>query len=142
LPTPRDRNWFSSLFGAASAICLVGEPNAFGVAHGGNRAWSLRRLGPFAFHSFTSTSARDVGVSEEDVYRPIACGLHDRLEESATLGRTVRVVFRGEGGALQEVEDQLVDVFARFGVEFVRTASGSTIRLDRLESVDGFSFRS
>lgn len=58
------------------------------------------------------------------------------------MGRTVRVVVRSEGGALEEAEDRTVDVFARFGVEFVRTASGSTIRLDRLESVDGVSFRS
>jgi transcriptional antiterminator Rof (Rho-off) len=81
-------------------------------------------------------------VGENEAYRPIACGLHDQLEEAATVGRTVRVVFRSEGGALEEVEDRLVDVFARSGAEFVRTASGSTIRLDRLESVDGVSFRS
>lgn len=74
-------------------------------------------------------------------YRPIDCALHDRLEAAATLGRTVRIAFRTEGDGVEAIEDRIVDVFARDGAEFVRTAGGRVIRLDRLESVDGTLYR-
>jgi Rho-binding antiterminator len=74
-------------------------------------------------------------------YSPIACGLHDRLEALATLGRSCRIVYVTPGGDTREVVDRVVDVFARAGEEFVRTSSGVEIRLDRLERVDGVEFR-
>lgn len=80
-------------------------------------------------------------MSEDTPYRPIDCGLHDRLEAHATLGRVVRIIARGPHGEIHEIEDRLVDVFARGDEEFVRTAGGELIRLDRLESVDGVAFR-
>ena len=80
------------------------------------------------------------GMSERTRYRPIDCGLHDRLEALATAGRVVPIVARSPGGASQAIEDRLVDVFARGGEEFVRTGGGELIRLDRLESVDGIPF--
>lgn len=80
-------------------------------------------------------------VSEDTGYHPIDCGLHDRLEAHATLGRVVRIVVRGQRGTTREFQDRLVDVFARGDEEFVRTAGGELIRLDRLESVDGVAFR-
>jgi Rho-binding antiterminator len=80
-----------------------------------------------------------MGVGE-GTYRPIDCGLHDRLEALATLRRPCRVVFHAEDGAHREVQDRIVDVFARAGAEFVRLASGTEVRLDRLRSVDGVPF--
>lgn len=80
-------------------------------------------------------------MSESKRYRPIDCALHDRLEAHATVGRVVRIVARAPNGETREIEDRVVDVFARGGEEFVRTAGGELIRLDRLESVDGVAFR-
>lgn len=79
-------------------------------------------------------------MSESREYRPIACGLHDRLEALATTGGVVRIVARAPDGARRTLEDRLVDVFARGGEEFVRTGRGQLIRLDRLGSVDGVAF--
>jgi Rho-binding antiterminator len=79
-------------------------------------------------------------AGQGQVYEPIACGLHDRLEALATVGRTVELRFRDEQGREREVLDRLADVFARGGEEFVRTAGGELIRLDRLEWVDGVAF--
>lgn len=73
-------------------------------------------------------------------YRPIACGLHDRLEAHAVLGDRVTILARGPDGTRRTIEDRLVDVFSRDGEEFVRTAGGEEIRLDHLESVGGVSF--
>jgi Rho-binding antiterminator len=76
-------------------------------------------------------------MSEKRPYRQIACSIHDRLESLATLGRTTHIVFRDADGSLHETVDRLVDVFAREGEEFLKTAAGEVIRLDRLERVDG-----
>lgn len=80
-------------------------------------------------------------MTDSPGYQPIDCGLHDRLEALATMGRVVRIVVRAPDGASRVIEDRLVDVFARGDEEFVRTARGELIRLDRLESVDGVAFR-
>jgi len=79
-------------------------------------------------------------MDDNDPYRPIACSLHDRLESAATLGKRVRIVFRTPDGEIHETEDRLADVFTRGGEEFVETAGGELIRLDRLQEVDGVAF--
>ena len=79
-------------------------------------------------------------MSKSSEYRPIACGLHDRLEALATTGDVVQIVTRSSDGARRTLEDRLVDVFASGGEEFVRTGGGELIRLDHLESVDGVRF--
>ena len=73
-------------------------------------------------------------------YAPIACSLHDQLEALATLGRECRIVYREAGGEERERVDRIVDVFIRGGEEFIRTAGGIEIRLDRLEWVDDVRF--
>jgi Rho-binding antiterminator len=70
-------------------------------------------------------------------YEPIDCGLHDRLEELATLRQPVRIEFRDDRGELRESRGTIADVFSSDGAEFVRTADGDEIRLDRIEHVDG-----
>jgi Rho-binding antiterminator len=79
-------------------------------------------------------------MSESSDYRPIECGLHDRLEALATTGIVVQIVTRSSDGQRRVLEDRLVDVFARGREEFVRTGGGELIRLDHLESVDGVAF--
>lgn len=80
-------------------------------------------------------------MSEPDLYSPIACELHDRLESAATLRQVVRIVVAEPGVAPREFDDRIVDVFTREGAEFIRTRGGEVIRLDRLDSVDGVPFR-
>jgi Rho-binding antiterminator len=69
-------------------------------------------------------------------YRPIDCADHDQLESLATLRQTARIAYRHEDGDLREVEGLIVDIYARDGVEYLRTASGEEVRLDRLDRVE------
>lgn len=78
--------------------------------------------------------------SEVQAYSPISCALYDRLEAFATLGRPCRIVYRDPEGKSRERVERIVDVFARGGEEFLKTATGIEIRLDRLESVEGVRF--
>lgn len=77
-----------------------------------------------------------------DEYLPIDCSLHDRLEELATLRQPARIEYRDEKGEMRTAEDTIQDVYAEGGVEYLRTAGGDRIRLDRIEDVDGRSFGS
>ena len=77
-------------------------------------------------------------------YQPIDCSLHDRLEDLAVRRRPVRIRHRdgsasgdGVGGDVVELDDVIVDWFARDGAEYLRTAGGVEIRLDRIVEVDG-----
>lgn len=74
-------------------------------------------------------------------YKPIDCSLHDRLESAATLRHPVCIIYRDTDGTQRETNDRLVDVFAKDGEEFAKTADGDLIRLDRLISVDGVDFQ-
>jgi Rho-binding antiterminator len=73
-------------------------------------------------------------------YRPIDCSLHDRLEALATLRQECDVVYRNADGERRETRERIVDVFARAGEELVKLESGTEIRLDRLEAVDGVAY--
>ena len=73
-------------------------------------------------------------------YKPIDCSLHDRLESAATLRHPVRIIYRDADGEQHQTEDRIVDVFAKDGQEFAKTADGTLIRLDHLVSVDGVDF--
>jgi len=70
-------------------------------------------------------------------YQPVDCGLHDRLEELATLRQPARIEFRDERGEMRESRGTIQDVFASDGEEFVRIDGGEEIRLDRIQYVDG-----
>jgi Rho-binding antiterminator len=70
-------------------------------------------------------------------YEPIDCADHDKLEALSVQRRTARIAYRSEAGELREVEDVIADVYARDGVEYLRTGGGEEVRLDRLERVDG-----
>jgi Rho-binding antiterminator len=69
-------------------------------------------------------------------YEPIDCADHDRLESLATLRQIARISYRNDAGETREVEDLIEDLYARDGVEYLRTAGGEEVRLDWLESVD------
>ena len=73
----------------------------------------------------------------EENYRPIDCSVHDMLESTSVRGTVAHFVVRGEDGATREIQDRIEDVFARDGVEYMKTAGGQEIRLDRLVEVNG-----
>lgn len=73
----------------------------------------------------------------EEGYVPIACSVHDKLEDSAVRRTVAHFVVRDEDGGSREVQDRIDDVFARDGVEYMRTQGGEEIRLDRIDSVNG-----
>ena len=75
--------------------------------------------------------------TERSPYHPISCEFHDRLEDLATLRKTVRIGYRDESGMEQIRDAVITDVFARGGEEFVVLDSAEHVRLDRLIEVDG-----
>jgi Rho-binding antiterminator len=68
-------------------------------------------------------------------YQPIACAMHDRLEAIATRGERVSIRYSDADGDAAELLDRIADLYARQGEEFLRTAGGVAVRLDRIESV-------
>jgi RimJ/RimL family protein N-acetyltransferase/transcriptional antiterminator Rof (Rho-off) len=76
----------------------------------------------------------------DDPYRPIDCALHDRLEAAATVGRPADLAWADAAGRELSSRETIVDVFARRGEEFLTTASGLELRLDRILALDGVAF--
>lgn len=70
-------------------------------------------------------------------YHPISCEFHDLLEDLSTLRKRTAIGFRDEGGADQQRDAVITDVFAREGSEYVALDTGETVRLDRLVEVNG-----
>ena len=69
-------------------------------------------------------------------YTPIACSVHDRLESWAVRRTPVAVVWR-DGDAERAATTTIADVFAKAGADWVRLATGETVRADRLVTVGG-----
>jgi transcriptional antiterminator Rof (Rho-off) len=79
-------------------------------------------------------------MNSDQPYRPIDCSLHDRLESAATLRKRVCIAYRSSDNELLQVEDRIVDIYTRDGVEFMGLGNGTEIRLDDIDSVDGLAF--
>lgn len=79
-------------------------------------------------------------MTSEREYRPIDCSLHDQLEAAATLRKKIRITFRDSAGRSVQSEDQIVDIFTKAGVEYVKLGDGREVRLDDLQEVDDVSF--
>lgn len=75
-------------------------------------------------------------------YTPIACSLHDELQLRAMRRRTSAIEWRDAAGDTRLVHAIIADVFARDGVEYLKTADGAEIRLDHLVRVDEVEFGS
>ena len=73
-------------------------------------------------------------------YRPIACGLHDILEDRIVRRCVSRVEWIEESGALLEYTGRLRDIVVQGGEEGLLLADGRRIRLDRLRRVDETDF--
>lgn len=69
--------------------------------------------------------------NKEIPYRLVACGFVDLIEAHATRRTVGEIVFE-ENGVEQRITDRIVDRYTREGAEFLVTAGGKTIRLDRI----------
>lgn len=72
-----------------------------------------------------------------DPYQPIDCTVHDQLIERAAFRLPTRMMYRDAHGELVVARDLIEDVFAREGAEYVRLASGTEIRLDKIVDFGG-----
>jgi hypothetical protein len=77
-------------------------------------------------------------MKENQPYKPVACGFHDRLLDYATLRKPVQVKYLDESEQMQEFESVILDVFTANGAEFIQFKNGIEFRLDALLEVDGF----
>jgi Rho-binding antiterminator len=74
-------------------------------------------------------------------YQPVNCEFHDVLEACATLRKPVTILVENADGTHSAIHAIISDVFARVGVEYLKTQSEELIRLDELLSVDGHEIR-
>ena len=72
-------------------------------------------------------------------YEPIACGLHDVVEDRIVRRGECEVVY-DEGGERRRYIGRLADVYSRDGAEYVELADGRAVRLDRIAVLDGVEF--
>jgi Rho-binding antiterminator len=74
-------------------------------------------------------------------YQPVNCEFHDVIEACATLRKPVSIVAENADGAHRAIHAIISDVFARDGVEYLKTQCEELIRLDKLLAVDGHEIR-
>ena len=70
-------------------------------------------------------------------YRPISCDYYDELTWFSTQKKEVEIVYLDQNALEQRISDQITDLQTKNKEEFLITASGLSIRLDRLVSVGG-----
>ena len=73
-------------------------------------------------------------------YRPIACGLHDILEDRIVRRRACRVEWTAESGETCVFNGRLLDIAVQGGEEGLVLEDGRRVRLDRLRRVDETEF--
>lgn len=72
-------------------------------------------------------------------YQPINCNLYDHLEEAATLKRKNVILYNGDNG-LQIKNGQIVDLFIKDKVEYLRLKNTTEIRLDSIVQFNDIDF--
>jgi Rho-binding antiterminator len=75
-------------------------------------------------------------------YQAINCEFHDVIEACATLRKPVAILSKSTDGTRRTIHTIISDVFARDGVEYLKTQCEALIRLDDLLAVDGYEIRS
>jgi Rho-binding antiterminator len=74
-------------------------------------------------------------------YQPVNCEFHDVIEACATLRKQVAILVENTDGTHRAIQAIISDVFARDGVEYLKTHCEELIRLDELLAVDGHEIR-
>lgn len=67
----------------------------------------------------------------------VSRALYGELEELAAFGRPCRIAFRAENGGLVHLQAVITRLLEEEGVEWLLTAEGLLIRLDRLTELNG-----
>lgn len=76
-------------------------------------------------------------VNEPGPYRPIDCGVHDRLLALATRGQLCDLDVAAPGFGAHRIHGVIVNVYSEAGAEFLRLADGRQFRLDTIRAIDG-----
>jgi Rho-binding antiterminator len=79
-------------------------------------------------------------MSDTDDYQPVACGFYDELGLRMMRGTPCRLVVETDDGR-EAVDATIDDLYTEGDAEYVRLADGTTIRLDRIVTVDEMSIR-
>ena len=74
-------------------------------------------------------------------YQPVNCEFHDVIEACATLREPVTILAKNADGTHRAIDEVISDVFARDGVEYLKTHCEELICLDELLAVDGHEIR-
>lgn len=72
----------------------------------------------------------------DNAYKPIDCDYYDRLEAWATLKTDCSIVYSDEAGNQQQLNAKIEDVYTKDKIEYLKTDSGTVLRLDSLLSVN------
>ena len=72
-------------------------------------------------------------------YQPINCNLYDYLEEAATLKKKCVFVVRA-GNDIRIINGQIVDLYIRDKVEYLKLKKGTEIRLDTIKQFNDIDF--
>ncbi len=75
---------------------------------------------------------RNSTASGDEPYEPIDCTIHDQLIERAAFRLPTGLKVRDESGQVVVTQDMIEDVYSRDGAEYLRLASGTEIRLDKI----------
>jgi Rho-binding antiterminator len=70
-------------------------------------------------------------------YKNISCDFYDELEALATLHKECEIEFWSENATKSIIHDKIKNLYTKEGVEYMETAKGTVIRLDKLIKVDG-----
>jgi Rho-binding antiterminator len=74
-------------------------------------------------------------------YQTVNCDFHDVIEACATLRKPAAILAKNTDGSHRAIHAIISDVFARDGVEYLKTNCGELIRLDELLEVDDHEIR-
>ncbi|MGI9627543.1 MAG: hypothetical protein ACR2QM_11955 [Longimicrobiales bacterium] len=69
-------------------------------------------------------------------YQPVACHLHDRLEDLAVRRKVCALRYYDDLGTVTEAAGTITDIYSRDQAEYLDLDSGLTVRLDALVSFE------
>ena len=69
-------------------------------------------------------------------YKSVSCDFYDELENLAILGKDCDISYWNENEVKITIRDRIKNLFASGGIEWLETANGLKIRLDKLIEVD------
>ena len=73
-------------------------------------------------------------------YRPIGCQYYDVLELNASRKTVCTIAYFETESKVRTVESTIEDIFTKDKAEFLKLADGSSVRLDKILSVNDTQF--